>query len=1146
MSNFTFLKTEEWKAIYQDATHAEYYVLSDTRSALFYGRRTVEVMVEWLYAYDPAFRRPYDDKLAALMTDTSFRRHVPDGVQNKMHSIRKLGNDAVHDVRTIKPTEAMAMIKMLFHIGHWFGRTYTQGDPNAIPDRFDEAKLPPPPRDIVQQSREQLKALHQAYLQQDEELRVARETEAQLKAEIERLRAQVATTKIVNEAIPDTHDYTYTEAETRTILIDGLLREAGWHLLQTPKNAAFNEAWAGQATPEYRVTPMPNRQGFGYADYVLWGADGLPLAVVEAKKTSVDKERGKQQAKLYADALEQMHGQRPIIFYTNGYTIGLWDDEFYPPREVQGFYTADELQLLIQRRETAQNLAEMTVNKGIVDRYYQEAAIRHVTEHFSQRHRRSLLVMATGTGKTRTAVALVELLMRANWVKRILFLADRTTLVRQAVKAFKAHLPASNPINLLDDKEARESRVVVSTYHTILNQIETADEQGQRLFTPGHFDLIIIDEAHRSVYQKFGAIFDYFDSLLLGLTATPKDEVDRNTYRLFGLEEGVPTYAYQLEEAVADEYLVPPILLESDTKFLREGIHYDDLTDAEKEEWDRIEWDASGSIPDAIDSAAINQWLFNEDTVDKVLRTLMEQGHKVAGGDRLGKTIIFAKNHKHAEFIEQRFNHHYSQYKGKFARVIDNYVNYAQSLIDDFGKKESDPHIAISVDMLDTGVDVPEAVNLVFFKLVRSKTKFFQMIGRGTRLCPDLFGPGLDKGDFYIFDFCGNFEFFRYNPQGRPESRLIKPLRQRIFETRLELLDELRSRIFDKNPISRELEPLADEIATDLHSYVAAMNPDNFLVRPQRPYVEPYQNKERWQTLSKSDMADLHQHVANLPSQLADEPETAKRFDVLILSLQLAVLRGESKAIAPLRNRVIKTVSLLNEKGTIPAVQAQMSLIQQAQTDDYWQEITVPQLEDVRRRLRNLTQFIERQEQKVITTDFTDELGEIKPGYLPDISGGVNKAQYRKKVQQFIRTHEDTVVIHKIRWAIPLTPEDLDTLDGILFSAEEIGSATEFAQVFGTPNNLAEFVRGLVGLDRQAAKQKFAVFLDGSTYNADQIEFVNYIIDHLTRNGLMEPAMLWERPFVDIHDAGPEGLFSEEDTTRLIGLVHEVNESIRV
>lgn len=1134
MSNFAFLKTTAWKEIHQDAARAEHYVLSDARTALFYGRRTVELIVEWLYAYDPAFRRPYDDKLVTLMADASFRRHVPEGVQNKMHAIRKLGNEAVHESRPIPQKEAVAMVQMLFFIGHWFGRTY--GDPTTVPNQFDESQLPPPPRQVVQQSRDHLKALHQENLKKDEELRQLRAKYEQLKAE----QAAVATTKARNETIEPTLDYNYTEAETRTILIDVLLREAGWQVLEPPKDAPFNEQWAGKATAEYRVTPMPNKRNFGYADYVLWGSDGLPLAVIEAKRTSVDKERGKHQAKLYANALQAMHGQRPIIFYTNGYSISLWDDQNYPPREVQGFYTQDELQLLIQRRQTAKTLADIPINKNIVDRYYQEAAIRHVTEHLTLRHRHALLVMATGTGKTRTAVALIEVLMRARWVKRVLFLADRTTLVRQAVKAFKAHYPASNPINLLEDKEARESRVVVSTYHTILNQIEDKDDSGQKLFSPGHFDLIIIDEAHRSVYQKFGAIFAYFDSLLLGLTATPKDEVDRNTYDLFKLEKGVPTYAYHLKEAVDDGFLVPPNPLTTGTKFLDRGIHYDELPDEEKEMWDRIEWDDSGAIPDAVDSAAINQWLFNKSTVDLVLKKLMEEGHKVAGGDRLGKTIIFAKNHKHAEFIEERFNHHYPQYHGNFARLIDNTVNYAQDLIDDFGKKESDPHIAISVDMLDTGVDVPEAVNLVFFKLVRSKTKFFQMIGRGTRLCPDLFGPGADKEDFYIFDFCRNFEFFHYNPKGRPESRVQKPLRQKIFEARLDLLAALDEQT------DPGLTPLRTQTADQLHSYVAAMNLENFIVRPERPYVEPFQNKTRWQTLSRSDYADLYQHVAKLPSQLEDEPETAKRFDNIILNLQLALLRGEQKGVQPLQNRVIKMAALLNDKGTIPAVQAQMSLIQRVQTEAYWEEITVPQLEDLRRNLRNLTGFIERQEQKVIITDFADELGEIKPSYMPDISEGVNKAQYRKKVEQFIRAQENTVVIHKIRWAIPLTPEDLETLDEMLFSAEEIGSPTAFAQVYGTPNNLAAFVRSLVGLDRQAAKEKFALFLDQNRYNTDQIQFVNYIINHLTRNGSLDPEMLWERPFVDIHNDGPEGLFSDEDTTKLIGLVREVNESIQV
>ncbi|MCB0030812.1 MAG: hypothetical protein KDE28_23030, partial [Anaerolineales bacterium] len=439
----------------------------------------------------------------------------------------------------------------------------------------------------------------------------------------------------------------------------------------------------------------------------------------------------------------------------------------------------------------------------------------------------------------------------------------------------------------------------------------------------------------------------------------------------------------------------------------------------------------------------------------------------------------------------------------------------------------------------DTGIDVPEVVNLVYFKLVRSKTKFFQMLGRGTRLCRDLFGPGQDKKNFYIFDFGGNFEFFRYQPQGRPETRLQRPLRQRIFAARLHLLTALDEAA---DPM---LKPLRQQTAASLHQYVAAMNLENFLVRPNRAQVEPFQQASRWQQLSRGDVADLHQHVASLPSQLADEPETAKRFDVLILNLQLALLRGEAKAIVPLRDRVVKTASLLNDKGNIPAVQDKMPLIQRVQTDAYWDDIDVTQLEDLRRGLRDLTQFIERAAQKEIITDFTDELGEIKPGELPELSAGVNKAQYRKKVQQFILANEDAIVIYKIRWAVPLTPADLEALDDLLFSAGDIGTVTEFARVFGTPTNLAAFVRSLVGLDRQAAKDKFATFLDGNTYNADQIQFVNFIIDNLTRNGTLALEMLYERPFIDIHDAGPQGLFSDDDIGRLVGLVREVNDSIR-
>ena len=596
----------------------------------------------------------------------------------------------------------------------------------------------------------------------------------ELDAEIKRLRAEIAATKQANQAIPDDHDY--NEAQTRDAFIDLLLREAGWPLDQTRDR-------------EFPVTGMPNSKGEGFVDYVLWGDDGRPLAIVEAKRTKRDARVGRQQAKLYADCLEAMYGRRPIIFYTNGYEHWIWDDASHPPRPVQGFLKKAELELLIQRRTSRKTLGTVEIDETIVGRFYQTRAIRRIGEAFEQDNlRKALLVMATGSGKTRTVIALIDQLMRAGWVKRVLFLADRVALVNQAVAAFKAHLPHVAPVNLVTEKDT-EGRVYVSTYPTMVGLIDEM-KNGTRRFGAGHFDLIVIDEAHRSVYRKYRAIFDYFDSYLVGLTATPRDEIDRDTYSLFELERGVPTDAYDLSEAVADGFLVPAQAVSVPLKFQREGIRYDDLSDEEKEQWDALEWSEDGSVPDRVDASALNKWLFNTDTVDKVLAHVMTHGLKVEDGDRLGKTIIFAKNHAHAAFIAERFDANWPHLKGHFARVIDNKTEYAQSLIDDFSTKDKAPHIAISVDMLDTGIDVPEVVNLVFFKIVRSKTKFWQMMGRGTRLCPDLFGPGLHKEHFLVFDFCQNFEFFNQNPE-RTEGALGEALGQRLFKTRLTLIGEI-------------------------------------------------------------------------------------------------------------------------------------------------------------------------------------------------------------------------------------------------------------------------------------------------------------------------------------------------------------------
>lgn len=1123
MSNFAFLQTE-WPDIYRAARRVEEYVQSDPRSACFQARRALELAVQWLYTHDRTFRAPYDDNLAALLHEPSFRQNVPHAVYTKAQLLRRIGNTAVHSSRAIPTQSAMSAVVELHHILYWLARTYTQGDLSALPEHFDEKLLPLPPTNIIRRSITQLKKQQEELKARDKALLKQQRDNEALKAQLAAIQAQVAAQKAVNETVPDTHDY--SEAETRQRYIDVLLREAGWDP-------------AGPNVPEYKVTGMPSGKGVGYVDYVLWGDDGLPLALVEAKRTSVDPHQGQQQAKLYADCLAAMHGQRPIIFYTNGYTTYLWDDQRYPARQVQGFYTKDQLMLLIQRRTSIQPLANIVINPAIVNRYYQEEAIRQITDHFSADHRKGLLVMATGSGKTRVAIALVDLLMRAGWVKRVLFLADRSALVRQATGAFKSHLPASNPVNLLDatgKDQAPAARVVVSTYHTMMNLIDEAKADGQKLFSVGHFDLVIIDEAHRSVYQKFGAIFAYFDSLLIGLTATPKDEVDRNTYRLFDLEEGVPTFAYHLEQAIADQFLVPYRAFETPTKFIREGIKYDDLDDEAKAEWELIDWGDSEEIPDAVDAAAINAWLFNQDTVDRILKTLMEHGLKVAGGDCLGKTIIFAKNKKHADFIEKRFNIHYPNYKGHFARSIYHKDNYAQSLIADFSQPAKEPHIAISVDMLDTGIDVPEVVNLVFFKVVRSKTKFFQMIGRGTRLRPDLFAPGDDKTHFLIFDACMNFEYFNQNPAGVKSSQ-PEPLSQSIFKKRLALLEEIR-RLAQNTP---ELARLTTDLADTLHGYVAAMNTDNFIVRPQREYVEPFQARQRWDTLSRADAAQLAQYVSGLPSTQSSDDEIAKRFDLMVLDLQLAHLERTPR-FNTLHDRVIDLAANLETKIAIPRIKAQLSFIQQLQTAAFWDNITLPLIEEIRQRLRELVTHADKTKRQVVYTAFKDAGEMIKEvADVPYAITGVNVAQYKKKVEQFIHEHEDYAVIQKIRWGIPLDAQDLMALESFFYQAEAVGGETQFVQIYGQQENLAAFIRSLVGLDRGKAKERFAQFLDGQSYTADQIRFVNYIIDHLTANGTIDPELLYGQPYTDIHYQGLTGVFPASQAKALLQVVQTVN-----
>jgi type I restriction enzyme R subunit len=1121
--HFQFLENE-WPLLFEAAVKAESMAHSDARTACFYARRTLELAVAWLYKHDAALRLPYQDHLSALIHEPSFRQVVGEALFTKARLIKDLGNLAVHSTRKIAPADALSSTRELFHICYWLARSYGQ---RSRPDpllRFSSERLPKAPA-IAPQSLVQLQKLEAQLHERDEKLCVLLSDKAALDEELKKLRDEFAAAKQANTAQPDTHDY--SEAETRDYFIDLLLKEAGWEL--DPKKNF-----------EIEVNGMPNKEGKGFVDYVLWGDDGKPLALVEAKRTRKDARIGQQQAKLYADCLQLQYGQRPVIFFSNGYEHWIWDDAMYPPRTLQGFYKKAELELLIQRRDSRKKLSEAVINAEIIERYYQTRAVRRIGETFEvDNQRKALVVMATGAGKTRTVIALSDLLMRCNWVKRTLFLADRVALVNQAVNAFKKHLPDSSPVNLVTEKHV-EGRVFVSTYPTMMGLIDDAFD-GQRRFGVAHFDLIVIDEAHRSVYQKYRAIFEYFDSMLVGLTATPKDEIDRNTYGLFNLETGVPTDAYALDEAVADGHLVPPQAVSVPLKFQREGIRYDDLSEDEQEQWDALEWNEDGTTPDSVDAGALNQWLFNTDTVDKVLAHLMTKGQKVAAGDRLGKTIVFARNNAHAEFIAKRFDDNYPQYKGEFARAITYKTTYAQSLIDAFSSKDKMPHIAISVDMLDTGIDVPEVVNLVFFKVVRSKTKFWQMLGRGTRLCSDLFGPNQHKQFFYIFDYCQNLEFFSQNPN-HSDGSTSEPLGTRLFKARLGLIAELdKKRTEDEkiaeHPAAYTEKGLRDELAEFLHQNVAAMNIDNFVVRPQRKSVEKYAKPEAWQQLGNDDFNELVQNVAGLPTELQDDDEEAKRFDMLVLRTQLSILQA-SPAFNGLKENIQAIAGALEEQDSIPAIKTQMVLIQSVAGDEWWQDVTVSMLEAMRKKLRALVKLIEKGKKIIVYTDFEDELGGDSTIDLPEIGTGMNLAKFRDKARLFLKAHESHVSLQRLRRNQPLTPSDLTELERMLIDAG--GSQALIDQAKQENQSLGLFIRSLVGLERETAKQAFSDFITGTTATPDQIEFIDYIIQELTQNGVMEIDRLYQSPFIDINPLGPEGVFPSVKVDQLVEVLSEI------
>ncbi len=1110
MSNFNNIP-QKWLHQISTLKEAENNIYSAPLYAAMLCRKSLEEWVRWMYEHDADLTLPYDTSLSSLIHEQCFKNVVAPMQFNHINLIRKLGNAAVHTNAKIKPQEALYSLKLLHGFIGWVTMVYSEEKPIIKP--FDEALIT---KEVGKdKSKEELQKLEKAYHDQQSELKKLQEELANIKALKEHNIAFIPPPIDPNEDL------------TRKIYIDTLLREAGWD----PFGINVHEY------PVKNCMPQANgSNGDGKVDYVLWGDDGKPLAVVEAKRTSRDPRVGQHQAKCYADCLQKEFGQRPVIFYSNGFQTWMWDDLNYAPREVYGFYTKDELQTIVQRRIFKKPLSTQIINNSITDRYYQHEAIRKVAEALEKNHREGLLVMATGTGKTRVSASLIDFLSKANWVKRILFLADRNALIHQAKTNLNDYLPNLPAVDLTKEKEDESSRIVFSTYQTMINMIDGEADGDNRFYGVGHFDLIIFDEIHRSVYNRYKAIFKYFDGIRIGLTATPKSEADRDTYALFNLEPNNPTYAYELDQAVNDGFLVPPKAISVPIKFQRSGIKYAELSEEEKLKYEEQFTDPiTGEFPEEIDARALNKWLFNTDTVDKVLGHLMQNGIKVEGGDKLGKTMIFARSHKHAKFIEERFNKQYPEYKGDFLKVIDYHEEYKYDLLNKFKVKNKMPQIAVSVDMLDTGIDVPEVCNLVFFKPVRSSAKFWQMIGRGTRLCKDLFAFGEDKKEFVIFDFCENFEFFNNKPKGF-DGTTGKSLSQRLFEIRLKLSFALQS------SEQKELQEYGHELINTLINQTQLLNTDSFIVRQHWKVVEKYKDPNAWNALSDLDIKELFDHIAPLINE-SDQDEMAKRFDVLMLDIQLAILNGDKKQ-GGLIQKVVNTAGKLSKKASIPSVAKKMDYIKDAQDKEFWLEGDIPGIENIRVELRNLIKFLDFEETPIYFTSFTDE---FEPNIVEHqlVYGFNDLDAYKRKVEQYLKQNSSHLTIYKLRNNIKITKSELEALEQMLFEQGQLGTKQEFIKAFGE-QPLGIFIRSIVGLDVLAAKSAFSQIISNQTLNAQQIRFIDMIINFLSVKGIIEPSMLFDAPFTDINSSGIMGVFDAEISSKIIELIETINHNAEV
>lgn len=1029
--------------------------------------------------------------LLTLTTDTRFTEFIDsEELIKRIHYVRKTGNNAAHvggEAGHVGRRESFFSVLNLYYIIGSVALAWKLID--SLPD-FNKDLIPQlatPGNMVAVPSPSTVNALTSNTAQSTAEVVVKGTAETP---------ATVNAQPVVNDI---------SEAETRRLYVDLLLREAGWKVAERE-----GEIIAREACIEIEVQGMPNGSGTGYADYVLFDADGTPLAVIEAKRTSKDAAEGRRQAELYADCLAIRYAcPRPVIYYTNGFEVHVIDGIGYPSRKIMGFHTCDELRHLISQRER-NDITDLTISDKITDRKYQKRIIESVCQHYNGKHRRALLVMATGTGKTRVSISLVDVLIRNGWVKNVLFLADRIELVNQAKKNYTKLLPDITVSSLRDDDVDLKARILFSTYQTMIGHLD----RDTKTFSLGRFDLVIIDEAHRSVFGKYGAIFDYFDALLLGLTATPRDEVDRSTYELFGMEQGVPTDSYEYDEAVADGYLNPYVAVIDNSLILKEGIDPEKLTDEEKKQIQEIfeyEKVLAGLDPETpysrtISATEIFKYIFNADTVDHVVNRLMKDGLRVNEGTLVGKTIIFAYNHKHAAFIAERFNVLYPDLGADFCRVIDNYEKYASDLIDKFSDKDKLPQIAVSVDMLDTGIDIPEILNLVFFKPVHSKIKFWQMIGRGTRLCENLFGEGEDKKEFLIFDYYRNFKYFEMNA-GEDKLTPAQSIVTTIFNLRTDIKYALQDGKYQADEITKAFH---DEQAGILQKQIAELNRHRIDVRHQLRAVETYSTAEAMQCLSIGDIMSMKDNIAPLFSN-STMNTSALKFDALVMKSQLGLVDETVSAISSEKKIADIACYLKEKKASIPQVMAKMPVIDEVLSDHFWETKSIGSLERIRKELRDLLQYIEGDSKgKTFSVNIKDVFKQDETKIkAPSIR------TYRRRVEDYLKEHLSyDATLQKIYHLEPLTEQDISRLEQIFW--KELGSHEEFdVQTRTKPyqHNVGAFIRSIIGIEQEAALEKYRELIHGSELSRMQEEYLRTLIRYVSENGDIATVDLQQPPF---------------------------------